>query len=139
MAKIILISCVSKKLNHRAKAKDLYTSPLFKYALKYACSLRPDKIFILSAKHGLSGLEKEIAPYNQTLNTMSLGAVKQWANHVIDQLKQEADLKNDEIIFLAGERYRKYLTPNIANYKIPMKGLGIGKQLKFLKEKVSNE
>lgn len=29
MAVIVLISCVSKKLNHKAKAKDLYISQLF--------------------------------------------------------------------------------------------------------------
>lgn len=51
--KIGLISCVSKKLNCKTKAKDLYTSPLFKYSLAYARKLNPDKIYILSAKYGL--------------------------------------------------------------------------------------
>ena len=67
MANIILISCVSKKLNKKARAKDLYISPLFKFNLRYAKSLKPNKIFILSAKYGLVPLEKEIDPYNQTL------------------------------------------------------------------------
>lgn len=53
MVKIVLISCVSKKLDHKAKAKDLYTSPLFKYNLKYAEKIGADKIFILSAKYSL--------------------------------------------------------------------------------------
>ncbi|KYK26012.1 hypothetical protein AYK26_01030 [Euryarchaeota archaeon SM23-78] len=139
MKRIILVSCVSKKLSHKAKARDLYISPLFKYNLKYAESLNPDKIFILSAKHGLSDLEKDVEPYNKTLNTMSSVDIKEWANNVVNQLSQEADLKKDEIIFLAGEKYRKYLIPHITNYKIPLKGLGIGKQLKYLKEKVSDE
>lgn len=139
MTRIILISCVSKKLSHRAKAKDLYISSLFKYNLKYAKSLNPDKIFILSAKYGLLDLEEEIEPYNETLNTMSSKDIKEWANNVINQLNKGADLKKDEIIFLAGERYRKHLLPYISNYKIPLKGLGIGKQLKYLKEKVSDE
>ena len=139
MARIVLISCVSQKLSHKAKARDLYISSLFKYNLKYAESMNPDKIFILSAEHGLLSPEKEIEPYNQTLNTMRSGEIKEWANNVLKQLNKVVDLHNDEFIFLAGEKYRKYLIPNIANYKIPLEGLRIGEQLKFLKEKVSNE
>jgi len=135
MARVVLVSCVSKKRDRKAKARDLYISTLFRYNLKYANSLNPDKIFILSAKYGLLSLEKEVMPYNQTLNGMKSAEIKKWADNVVAQLKQIADLKKDEFVFLAGENYRKYLIPHISNYKIPMKGLGIGKQLKFLKEK----
>jgi len=135
MARIILISCVSKKLGKRAKARDIYISPLFKYYLKYAKSLNPDKIFILSAKYGLLDLEKEIEPYNKTLIKMSSKEIKEWADNVLSQLKEASDLVNDEFIFLAGDRYRKYLIPYLSNYKVPLKGLGIGRQLKYLKEK----
>lgn len=38
----------------------LYTSPLFTYALAYAEALHPDAIYILSAKHGLVGLDEVI-------------------------------------------------------------------------------
>lgn len=137
MAKIVLIACASKKAGHKAKAKDLYISPLFKMNLKYAESLMPDKMFILSAKHGLLDLEKEIEPYNETLKKMASKDVKEWANNIIGKLRKTADLANDEFIFLAGDRYRKHLIPCIKNYKIPLKGLGIGKQLKFLKENLS--
>jgi glycerophosphoryl diester phosphodiesterase len=139
MAKIVLISCVSKKLNHKAKAKDLYVSSLFQYNLKYANSLNPDKIFILSAKYGLIDLNKEIEPYDKTLNNMASEEKRTWANSVLNQLKKVSDLSKDEFIFLAGNNYRKYLLPYLTHYKIPMKNLGIGKQLKFLKESVKNE
>ena len=135
MAKIILISCVSKKQKIKAKAKNLYTSPLFKYNLQYAHSLSPDKIFILSAKYGLLDLEQEIEPYNETLNQKPKEEIKLWANGVMEQLKEKSNLNEDEFIFLAGERYRKFLIPQIKKFSVPMQGLGIGKQLKFLKEK----
>lgn len=138
MVKIVLISCVSSKVANRAKAKDLYVSPLFKYNLRYAHTLNPDKIFILSAKYGLVDLEQELDPYNQTLNTMKSIQIKSWAERVLGDLRKEVNLNNDEIIFLAGSRYRKYLMPHIKNYKIPLKGLGIGKQLQFLKDKMHN-
>ncbi len=133
MAKIVLIPCVSKKQSSKAKAKDLYTSPLFKYGLKYALSLSPDKIFILSAKHGLLELEKEIEPYNETLNKMPSKTIKEWADNVLKELNTKTNIKNDEFIILAGEKYRKYLLPSLSKYKLPLQGLGIGKQLQFLK------
>ena len=137
MAKIVLVSCASKKLSYGAKAKDLYISPLFSYNLAYAESLKPDAIFILSAKHGLLDLEKEIEPYNKTLNKMPSKEVKEWAEGVLFQLSKVVNVNEDEIVFLAGEKYRKYLVPHITNYKVPLRGLGIGKQLKYLKESLA--
>jgi hypothetical protein len=137
--RIVLISCASKKLPGKAKARDLYSSSLFKLNLKYAQSLNPDKIFILSAKYGLLSIDEEIEPYNQTLNTMPDEGIKQWASRVIEQLISVSDLEKDEFTFLAGEKYRKYLIPKIKNYKIPLKGLGIGRQLKYLKEKTNEQ
>lgn len=134
--KITLISCVSKKLDKKEKAENLYVSPLFKFNLNFAKKLNSDKIFILSAKYGLITLEKEIEPYNLTLNTMKNDEIKNWSEQVLNDLKKQADLEKDEFIFLAGEKYRRHLLPNIKNYQIPLQGLGIGKQLKFLKEHV---
>lgn len=139
MKRIILISCASKKLPHRAKAKNLYISPLFKLSLRYAKSLNPYKIFILSAKHGLLDLEKRIEPYDVTLNDMTAKEVRRWARKVIRQLGRVANLRKIQITLLAGERYRRYLLPHFTNYMIPLEGLGIGKQLEYLKDKTSNE
>jgi len=136
VAKIVLISCASKKLPSRAEAQDLYISPLFKKNLSYAKFLKADKVFILSAKHGLLGLDKVVYPYDQTLNRMSFKEIDKWANLVLRQLKKVAQLDKDEFIFLAGNNYRKYLLPHITNYKIPLKGLGIGKQLQWLGKKL---
>lgn len=139
MAKIVLISCVSKKLHHKSKAQDLYVSPLFQKNLRYAKSLNPDKIFILSAEYGLLDLNREIEPYDKTLNKMSSNEIKEWANSVLNQLQKVSNLSKDEFVFLAGNNYRKFLLPHIKTYKIPMLGFGIGKQLKWLTEKIKHE
>lgn len=55
------------------------------------------------------------------------------------QLNEVTDLNRDEFIILAGMNYRKYLTSHIAHCSIPLEGLGIGKQLKYLKETTSND
>lgn len=131
--RIVLISCVSQKLSHRAKAKDLYVSTLFRLNLKYAKLLNPDAIYILSAKYGLLSLEQEIEPYEQTLNNMRSDEIKDWARKVIAQLDEVASLEMVEFTFLAGDKYRKYLLPHTKNSVIPLKGLRIGEQLQRLK------
>ncbi len=131
--RIVLISCVSQKLPHRAKAKDLYISTLFKLNLRYAEKLNPDGVYILSAKYGLLNLEQEINPYEQTLNNMRANEVKRWANQVIEQIKKICVIEETEFVFLAGEKYRKYLLPHLNNVQIPLKDLRIGEQLQLLK------
>jgi hypothetical protein len=118
-------------------AKDLYISSLFKKNLAYAHSLNPDAILILSAKYGLVDLDRQIESYDLTLNTMSSRQIQAWAKQVIQQLDEKFDLRHDHFIFLAGQKYRRYLLPYLHTYEIPFKGLPIGKQLQALKEKLS--
>jgi hypothetical protein len=125
---------VSQKASHPAQAKDLYISTLFELNLKYAKTLKPDDIFVLSAKHGLLPLEKEIEPYEQTLNNMRTSEIKHWANGVLEQINEICSIDETEFIFLAGEKYRKYLLPHLKTTQIPLEGLRIGKQLQKLKE-----
>ncbi len=132
--RIVLISCVTKKLKVRAKVKDLYVSPLFKKSLAYAQKLQPDEIFVLSAKYGLLSLNQEIEPYEKSLNNMLTEEIKEWARKVLIQLKEISLLDETEFTILAGEKYRKHILPHIKYHKIPLMGFSIGKQLKRLKE-----
>jgi hypothetical protein len=137
MQKIVLVSCVKSKLNHPAKAKDLYTSTLFHSNLEYAHLLKPDAIYILSAKFGLLDLDQIISPYEMTLNTMTVIEKKAWSKRVLDSLFQKTDLKSDLFIFLAGMNYRKYLLPELKHYEVPLQGLSFGEQLRELKRRLS--
>ena len=139
MKRVVLISCVSKKRSSKARVAELYISTLFQLNLQYARKLEPDDISILSAKHGLLGLDEEIEPYDVTLNKMTANEQRFWANKVIEQLERHFDLQHDHFIILAGERYRQYLLPYLASYEIPLKGLPIGKQLQYLKRQVHGE
>jgi len=137
MSKIVLISCVGKKLFHKAKAENLYISPLFKYNLRYAKQFNPDKIFILSAKYGLVDTQRIIAPYDETLNWLSASEIKVWADGVLKDLRNVCDLTTDEFVFLAGEKYRRYLEPHIYHCQVPLHGLTIGRQLSFLRKAIN--
>ncbi len=139
MGTVVLISCVSKKLPHKAKARNLYISPLFRMHLRYARQFSPQKVFVLSAKYGLVGLDEEIEPYDVTLNTMSARERRKWAAKVIEQLREHCDLENDHFVILAGEKYRQHLLPHLKSYEVPLAGLPIGKQLQFLKARTADE
>ena len=136
MSKIVLISCSSKKLNRRAKAEDLYISPLFQKSLRYAKCLKPDKIFVLSAKHHLLHLSKVISPYNLTLNDMYTDEIKKWSDIVLQQLRKVSDLNKDNFIFIAGSTYLEYIIPQIKYYEIPMENMRIGEQLEGLTDEL---
>jgi cytoplasmic iron level regulating protein YaaA (DUF328/UPF0246 family) len=127
MKRVVLISCASKKLAHPALAKDLDVSTLFQLGLRYAQSLHPDLIFILSPKYGLVDPDQKLEPYNETLNTKRDGEIRLWAQNVLQQLQARVDLDRDIFIFLAGEKYRRHLTDRIKHYQVPLSGLGIGR------------
>ena len=137
MKKIVLVSCVKSKLKYPAKAKDLYTSTLFQSNLQYAYQLKPDAIYILSAKYGLLDLDQIIAPYEMTLNTMTEAEKKSWSRMVLDVLQKRANLESDLFVFLAGMNYRKYLLPELTHYEIPLEGLSFGRQLQELKRRIA--
>jgi hypothetical protein len=94
-------------------------------------------IYVLSAKHGLLSLEEVVEPYDLTLNQLSMHEVKRWAERTVEQLKHVANLASDRFIFLASERYRKFIVPRVVYSEIPLQGLSIGKQLRFLKAAIN--
>jgi hypothetical protein len=130
---IYLVACVGKKLPHPALAKDLYRSEWFLRARGYV-EARHGRWFILSARHGLIASNKRIAPYELTLNTMGIEARREWAKRVIAQMKTQLP-PSRQVIVLAGKRYRDFLMNYLesrAKVSVPLKGLGIGRQLKAL-------
>jgi len=134
MKNIALVSCAKKKLAHRARAEDLYISPLFKGLMGYAKSFTPDRIFILSAKYGLLDPSEEIGPYEMTLNKMRSADAKAWACKVVEKLQKYTDLRSDHFIFLAGAAYRMHVVQYLVSYEVPLEGKSFGNQLKFLRE-----
>ena len=132
MRRIVLIACCAKKLARPAPAHLLYASPLFRLSVRYAGSLAPDAIFILSAKHGLVAPGDVIAPYDDSLREMSAKQRRAWSMNVIDSLRAVSDLERDSFVFLAGQTYRSTLVGFMTNTSVPMVGLRIGHQMQFL-------
>jgi len=132
----VLVSCVGEKLPRAAPAGELYQSAWFKKAKTYA-GQAGDHWAILSAKCGLVIPEQVIDPYDKTLNSMPQIEREQWARwtyrHIRDTIPDEA-----HIIILAGKKYREHLIPLLKSYtvSVPMRGLGIGQQLRWLDDNI---
>lgn len=135
MQKIVLLSCGKAKQKIRTRAINMYIGNYFQKVSRYAKSLQPDLLFILSAKYGLLRSNQVISPYNITLNNFTLSQIKNWSNLVINDLKKVSNIDSDKFIILAGVNYRKFLIPHLKNHEIPFKNIPMGKQLKIIKKK----
>lgn len=137
--KIALISCSKSKKEYTCEARELYSeSTLFDYSYKYA-KKHADKIYVLSAKHGLIGENEIISPYELTLKTMTSEQKAQWSKRVLGQLQSEFDIEEDEFIILAGSEYYINLIPKIKYYTLPLGKRTFGERMSFLKNKIVYE
>ena len=136
---LCLVSCVGRKRSSPAPASDLYTSPWFRKARAYA-----ERVgwpwFVLSAKHGLVQPDEMIAPYDLTLNTMPVADRRRWAAKVLTQLEPHLD-GVESVVFLAGQRYREFLTPSLRSrglvVSVPMQGLENRRAVELVDQRAS--
>lgn len=122
------------KLDVEARAEDLYVSPWFRKARAYVTAIHaPWRI--LSAKYGLLQPDAMVGPYEVTLNAMTVAQRRAWATAVSRDLEPLA-AAGERIVIFAGVRYRELLVPALEHrgvqVDIPLMGLGIGKQLRWL-------
>ena len=133
-ADLCLVSCVASKLRHAAPAKVLYSSDWFQKTRRLVERERWPW-FILSAKHGLLEPERNIEPYEMTLNTMRAGERRSWAKTVLGALEVHSAGVRSVVVF-AGTRYRENLEVAMRRrgieVHVPMEGLRQGEQLAWL-------
>lgn len=139
--RVALVSCAKSKRPCISAASDLYTSTLFRGMRRYA-EQYADNWYILSAKHGVLAPTDRVAPYEKTLIKMLKSERDCWASRVRDQLLQLLP-RATKVIVLAGQRYRADLIPQLEvqgfSVEIPMQGLKLGAQLKWLNEHTRSE
>lgn len=131
---LVLVSCVKSKLPHAAPARLLYCSDLFT-KMRQLVEAQNASWFILSALHGLVPPDREIAPYELTLNTMGVADRRAWAARVLEALEPELQ-QHERVVFFAGQRYREFLVGPIrragVRVDVPMEGMAFGEQLAWL-------
>ena len=136
MKTIVLISCCKDKLPFPSPAEKLYQSPRFKKALAYAKSIKPEAIYVLSAKHHVVELSQTLDWYDEKLQDKTTEERKEWAKNCLQFLKEKHDLTEDKFIILAGLVYYHGLLgqKGICNYELPLEGLTHGKVLRWFNE-----
>jgi hypothetical protein len=98
---VVVIPCSSRKLAHRAPARELYVGSYHRAARRAAEALtRSERVLILSGRYGLLSLDQTVEPYEQRIDAP--GAVRVEVLH--GQL-QRRDLLRRRTVVLAGGAY----------------------------------
>ena len=124
----VVIACSKGKLDHPAKAVELYTGSLFRSALPAARSLVDDEhIRICSAKHGLVRLDEVLEPYDTWLGGRGLRKkVDDLREHLINQVSSSGWLP-DPVVSLCPTAYTTALRGPFPGLVWPLEGAtGIG-------------
>ena len=134
---IVIISCGKRKLQGKAKAKDLYIGSLYHQKLEYVKTLYPNhEFYIISAKHGLIHQDVVISSYDRVLPSSS-EEFKEWTDLVNNQL-QVFDSK-EEVLFLGGTRYYVPVDEYFTGKKYaPLVGKSLGRGKAYLHNSVVN-
>lgn len=149
---IALIACSKRKVEAAkpVPAFELYQGQLFRAQLKYALdvlNLPLQRIFILSAKHGIVWSRALLTPYDQTLIRMSAPERRQWGMRVAYHLGILAGMSREpgephyleEVFVLGGKLYREpvisalHASPTTVTTPHP-NGLGYAQQVEWYKE-----
>lgn len=98
---LVVVPCGGRKLQRPAPAGALYVGPYHRACRRAAAALSPRRTLILSARHGLVGLDEVLAPYDTTFGDPD--AVT--ADHVAAQADQRGLRAVAGVVVLAGRRY----------------------------------
>ncbi len=145
--KVVLVACSSQKLPHAAPARELYTSQLFTKALAYARTQTSEqRIFVMSAMHGLVPLDRILTPYDRELKQMPKRQRLWWGINLVDSLRQRMFSgaagagKPTSVVLLGGADYNVPVRSALHRigwaYEQPLEGLNIGQRLQWLKQHV---
>jgi hypothetical protein len=144
VSEVILVGCSAKKLDHKAKAKDLYRGNFFRAARAYV-EAKGLPWVILSALHGVVLPDHELEPYECSLNKTTRFRREEWGRKVQGDLHRL--FPGAKFIFLAGEDYSTAISgldrvtvggkafdrANPLPATEPLSGLGIGQKIAMLK------
>lgn len=130
---VLLVGCVKRKLERRAAAKDLYTSPLWAGRRAYA-EASGNPWLILSAMHGVIEPEVPLDPYDLALTDLTASGRQAWGERVVHALERRfSALAGTTFEIHAGHPYRRAIEPAIlargAQLRVPLRGLPLGAQL----------
>jgi hypothetical protein len=135
VAAAVLVGCVATKLERPAPARDLYSSPLFRFRRAHA-ERSGLPWLILSAEHGLVEPDRVIEPYDTALASLPAARRAGWGEGIAAGLERRfGDLGGLTFEVHAGSDYveaiRGPLRRRGAELSVPLRGMAIGEQLQW--------
>jgi hypothetical protein len=134
MSRIALIACTKTKAAQAAPAALLYQSPLFRKSLLYALGTA-DRIYILSAKHGVLQIDEVVDPYELSMKDLTASQKLIWTAKVSERLAKLL-APSDKVQLLAGLEYTRPLLPLFhrigCRITFPLGGKSLGPRLSLL-------
>ena len=126
---LVVITCGSRKLEHRAPAGELYIGGYHRACRKAAEALGPDRLLILSSAYGLLGLEDIVDPYDTAVDAPNAITVPE----LINQAEVRGLLRLDPVVVFAGSRHVGLVRAVWPHAVSPLNGVGgMGKQIAYL-------
>lgn len=133
--RIALIGCGKQKAATTCAARAMYRSQLFQASLRWAL-LHCNRVFILSAKHGLLDLDARVEPYNETLPRRKADR-EAWGSRVGAQIVAAVGEVDATLVCLAGGKYADAISFDepqwMYGWEEPLRGVEIGERLAWFK------
>lgn len=140
---VALVGCSKNKKEGEHKARDMYTSPLFRKSLAYAEAIA-DEVFVISSYYELTPTWKVIQSYDDSLYDKTRDVRAAWGDRIVNRLNELTPLIADgspfEITILAGDTYVRPIKRSIQVFGLgwiindPLKGLSVGERLRWLNQ-----
>ncbi|MEO1417590.1 MAG: DUF6884 domain-containing protein [Bacteroidota bacterium] len=133
---MVLLCSANRKAPHPLPALELYRSEFFRLGRSHAQSFEPEKIYILSAEHGLVLGDQVLEPYTMTMSALAQeGDVQAWAQLVVDQLKVQVDLTKYEVIVLGLRKFAQPIADRLPHAQAPLVGMNMPQAMNYLRER----
>ncbi len=140
MKRVGLLATARKKQNSPAPVHSFYTSTLFQKSISYALKYY-DTLYFYNAKDGLLFPDTVMHPYDVSIRDFSHAMKEAWAGKVVNELIRLENPGRCIVYLHGGKVYRDFLEPALLHagfsYEVPLRGLGIGRQLSWYKEKLN--
>jgi hypothetical protein len=123
---LVVIPCGSRKLGFPARSAEMYVGSYHRACRKAADALRPDRLLILSARHGLLDLDDIIEPYD----TPHGASDSVTAQVLLEQATLRGIVSLDSVVALGGARHVSLVRSVWPHARTPLTGArGMGEQM----------
>ena len=116
MKRFVLISLSSKMFVYQTNKETIAVNPNENSNISYAKSFNTEEIFLVKPNHGVMKIKDDPDVQDAISSPEEFDKI---INDILLELKEAGmDFENDEMIFLADEKYIEKLSPHFKKYRI---------------------